>query len=397
MDELDLNLFSAWNRIAPHVKRDRAQAARRAGRRESGLFAFTPRASCLCLRATDTRYDRHAVVLPLADETIGLDDDVLDLLRDGRPHRLILNGEGIRELTKPVELPWPGVHHRIAARTLGITTRMLHRWVKRGALEHRRDEAAVHSQRGKRVPVVWANHSIDPNAHEGKPPHRIWGSLWQWMHKKIPLHYELEVERVPRMRPVNGEAKRRGWNFICPGRYFRDDAGGVQLKPCGRAAERLFFPVPLWTIPQATGERMELQIDEHGERWSPGYDDPNAGLRSFACKHCWRVRSLTLTTPDGWNEFITHLTGGLLFGHEVARPTDVAPYARKHRFTPRPRNESIELRERIVPLLLQGKTYQEIADALGVTRGSVNHHVHIIYRDEGASSREQLRRMLQPR
>ena len=32
----------------------------------------------------------------------------------------------------------------------------------------------------------------------------------------------------------------------------------------------------------------------------------------------------------GWNDFVTYISGGLLYGREVERPLDEAPVVRKH-------------------------------------------------------------------
>lgn len=402
MDDLDHALMRAWSAIAAAVRQDRVAGQRRAARRRKAITQYAMRPWCLCIRACDTRLMRHATSVELLpDDTVGMDDDVDERIKLGRPHIITLHGEGIRELTKPVCLTWPGERHRKAAAMLGINVRTLHHWIKAGSVEAAYNIGVMQTVRGRPGPHVYAGMPLDPNGFLGRPPDALWGSLWQTHYTKLPEQHELVVERRPRTREWRGEEKLRGWDFVCPGRYEklshgRETASGFRHVPCGRRARRLYFPLPVWTIPQAMNDRIE--IDDGGAddaRWSPGFGDPHAGVRSFACKRCWRVRSITLADVNGWNEFITHVTGGLLYGREVERPTDIVPYKRKHRFAPRPRQKSIELRERIVPLLLKGLTYKQIADHLGVTHGSVMHHIHIIYRDEGVGSREQLREMIE--
>ena len=77
-------------------------------------------------------------------------------------------------------------------------------------------------------------------------------------------------------------------------------------------------------------------ISKMAGRWYPGLDDPLVGWRSFACDHCWGVKHFSLSDHRGWNEFGTHLSGGLLFGREVARPAWVR-YHRKRPHTARRR------------------------------------------------------------
>ena len=54
--------------------------------------------------------------------------------------------------------------------------------------------------------------------------------------------------------------------------------------------------------------------------WHPGMEDELVELRSFACARCWRVKGFSLLRGRGWNEFITHVSGGLLYGREVKKP-----------------------------------------------------------------------------
>jgi hypothetical protein len=71
--------------------------------------------------------------------------------------------------------------------------------------------------------------------------------------------------------------------------------------------------------------------------WSPGVTDTVAqpwegeATRRFACRKCWRIRNTCFAEGSGWNEFIAHMTGGLLYGHDVPRPLEVCPVVRRKR------------------------------------------------------------------
>lgn len=55
MDQIDRNLFEAWNRISAEVRRDRLEALHRSRRRLMAVLTRPSRAWCLCLRASDKR------------------------------------------------------------------------------------------------------------------------------------------------------------------------------------------------------------------------------------------------------------------------------------------------------------------------------------------------------
>jgi hypothetical protein len=56
-----------------------------------------------------------------------------------------------------------------------------------------------------------------------------------------------------------------------------------------------------------------------------------------------------MTSKSGWNDFVTHISGGLLYGHEVKRPLEEAPMIRKNRFSPRSgRRKGVATKDRLV-------------------------------------------------
>lgn len=90
------------------------------------------------------------------------------------------------------------------------------------------------------------------------------------------------------------------------------------------------------------GAALALEMPEDSGlagAWEPGLSEPEVGFghRRFACKECWQVRNITLTDHSGWNDFVTHISGGLLYGQEVERPLTEAPLHRKRRPHNRPR------------------------------------------------------------
>ncbi len=170
MDAIDRALVEAWGRVAPGVRADRALALRRSLRR-SRLRPMRP--WCLCIRAGDTRLNVHAWVpkyLPEARE----------------PHEIVIYSDTIRELCKPVTIPWPGWDWERAAHALGRPPESLSSWIRGGVFQVRRVPAQMLDKRGKPVPVIWSPSPLDPNADLGRAPDPVWGSLWQYLWKRVP-------------------------------------------------------------------------------------------------------------------------------------------------------------------------------------------------------------------
>lgn len=163
----------------------------------------------------------------------------------------------------------------------------------------------------------------------------------------------MTVQRVPRLRnqrTLDGsDMKFMGWEFICPGRL---DALTGEPKGCGKRCTYLYAPQTVWTLGLAMGgsegcEGFDVSDDAaaaHGSElprlsgeWQPGVVDPikaasGGGLRSFACKSCWGVRTAVMSHPShGWNDFITQISGGLLSGCDVKRPLEEFPLVRRRR------------------------------------------------------------------
>jgi hypothetical protein len=83
---------------------------------------------------------------------------------------------------------------------------------------------------------------------------------------------------------------------------------------------KLYWPMPVWTIPAALGLDVDYQ-----QRSAPG---------RFACRKCWKLvyeSSETHWRPDNrndsldifWDRFVQRLTLGLLRGRDVPPPEGV--------------------------------------------------------------------------
>jgi hypothetical protein len=392
MDKIDQLLLEAWNRISAKVRRDRVEALKRSRRRFKGVLTRPMREWCLVIRASDTRINDYRAtvepVLPLpSGEGWGEGAGALSLpsgegwgegsdervthaasaltpnpsptgrgewadfshnpIESHQPHFVTLSGTLIRELTKPVKIPWPGVTYQQVADMLGRTKESLYEWVRKGVFRVNRYREFKYPEHGRRRgpapraphpehiarilgrcgegrPYVWTPSPIDPNDFHGRTPHAMCGTLWQGLWQDLPEEYTLRVLRVPRERIQSTRDGPRqkflGWEFVCPGRLDADR----QPMGCGKRCTYLYGPQTVWTLAKAlmgTGEAGEENSFEMPEdsglagQWFPGLADPVSatGPRSFACKTCWGVRSAVMCNETGWNDFITHISGGLLY------------------------------------------------------------------------------------
>jgi hypothetical protein len=311
-------LVDAWLRVSARVRRERLQALKRSRRALRPVLKRPLREMCIVVRAADTRInERSALIEPH------------EAYQARQEHLVTLDGGLIRHVTKPVWIDWPGVTYEKAAEICGCDYMTVARWALRGVFQVDRYAEHGFPREGKgrrcRRPYVWTPGAIDVNACECRPPHPVWTSVWRGMWEQIPNAFAMTVQRVPRFRMHRGVKCFRGWVFICPGRLDEQD----RHKPCGRRCKYLFAPQTLWTIPRwiddMSGFDMPADSGLAGQ-WVPGEFDASkaTGPRSFACRECWGVRHTWMAGAEGWNEFIAHMSAGLLYGREVPRPPEFA-------------------------------------------------------------------------
>ncbi|HYF13529.1 MAG TPA: hypothetical protein VD971_00505 [Phycisphaerales bacterium] len=337
MDAIDIAIANAWNRLSPQLQRDRAEALRRAQRLSATTLRRPVRAWCCCLRASDTRFTDVGEI------------DPPDALRWRDEHTLRVPAAALRKLCAPVHIPWPGLRWRDAAAKLGFHPETLRAWVERGVFGKRTQFPATVGSRGKPVPFLWRREPIDPAGELGRGPHAAWGSLWLTLHEDIPDGADLHVRRVADWRVHGRERRFNGWRFVCPG----------VVRPCGRPTDRLYLPIRVWTIHHATVGALARGEAGADTRW--------------ACGDCHGVVFHSCSTVRGWNLLISHLTSGLLYGHEVERPyalDDIPVKRRRKRPRPSPRAAmALGMRER-------GLSYKEIGRAMGIAAGTASHNAY---------------------
>jgi hypothetical protein len=300
MDAIDHALTEAWAKLAPTLRRDRVEAVKRAARLGGKFHGRPLRAWCCCVRASDTRLAEHGEM------------DPADAERWREEHMLYVPAERMRALCAPVHIPWPGLRLRDAAARLGSRPRNLEDWMTHGTLQVRTQAPSTVGSRGKPVPFVWSTSPLNPCGVMGRGPHSAWGTLWESMHEEIPDGASIDVKRVHAMDVLPKATPQSGWRFICPGVHGA----------CGKPVERLYLPIAPWTIHHALS----------GVPRSP------AGTR-WACRGCHRVLNISFTSVKGWNAFIAQMSGGLLYGKEVARPAGLED-GRRYKFARKPRKSA---------------------------------------------------------
>ena len=392
MDEFDSALLEARGRVMDACRRDPVEAWRRWRRTRSKAMLRPPRDWCLKLRANDTRITAAPVIVEPEGALHRFEEHQVticgpELRRLCAPVELpwpgLVLAEAARKLgRKPAALNrWLGMkvgrrgaqrgqavspHPNPLARGEGIDRsgtrrgvdgieRELRRWeeyrVAGSPLCVRYEKATPHGHFGRDVPVVWSVRPLDPGASRGEWPDPLFGTAWLKMHQKLSDEAMLVARRSPRFGSRLGGARQfEGWVWVCPGRM---SATG-QWMECGRQAKTLYAPQPIWTIEHFLGQGVELDLEcgismplskaatsrrtpKLVGTWRPGVDDPLAGRRGFACARCWGVRSLGLVPVQRHNAAVTYLSGGLLYGHEVERPSGMLRKRKNRPFKRRPK------------------------------------------------------------
>jgi DNA-binding CsgD family transcriptional regulator len=203
----------------------------------------------------------------------------------------------------------------------------------------------------------------------------------------------------PPLRAASGSLEFRGWQWRCP--------------RCGKAVNVLYMPVPGRELLVASCELL-VADGAPALRAQPATSNQQPATSSFACDSCHRVKRFSRCDPNAWNEIVTYLSAGLLFGHEVERPawfpraprahsgTRAAgtptptpanahtPPGRKIPYKPRPNRAPSQRRAQIEQAILTGHTFAQIAARLGLAKGTVLWHAQQLYQQHGVRTLPQL-------
>lgn len=198
--------------------------------------------------------------------------------------------------------------------------------------------------------------------------------------RKKALAREAQRRRYRERPPPSksrGSIELKGWSWLCP--------------RCGKRARVLYYPLPAINL-------LESDPRERAALRRAGVRPPPRAPRvaGFACWGCHGLRGLSRAPGKMrgfWNDLVAHLTGGLLYGREVARPAWLTP-VRKIAYHPHPNARPPLRRLAVQERLLMGWPYKRIAADLGIATGTVQTHVRDIYRQHRVHDRRELARHL---
>jgi hypothetical protein len=220
--------------------------------------------------------------------------------------------------------------------------------------------------------ILRSEQVFDPSSSSLKrKPDPVWGAAWGFLAYRVPDDLAQTLPRVPEYGVNQGYPVFRGWRWICPA--------------CRRRVRTVYYPLPVVNFPQYYG--IDPARDE--------LDRIEPPPPTFACVKCHGVRYFNRIGPNPWNELVHHLSGGLLYGYEVKRPTWVTP-DRRRKFAPQLRRAPSRRRQEVLERLLKGWEYKQIARDLGIGYTCVADHVVKLYRQHNVHARAELIAKLRP-
>jgi DNA-binding NarL/FixJ family response regulator len=395
MNEVESAVLEAWNRVIPRLRRDPEDLQRRLARRRSATLNRPPRDWCLAIRASDTRINTSGAIL-IPDHAVLLNDAE----HPGRyvSHQVVLDADLLRKLCRPINMDgeWDV---RDAARTLGRNRRSMSKVLRNGAF----DVWRIRGSFNRLTPIIAFRGHHDPNhARNFHMPDRAWGKLALDHTGVVPDDLEQAVIRTPwylQRRARHRNPHRwlfRGWRWRCPA--------------CGHKVRTLYYPLPIWTFVHALGQDLSREgklirprpiyqlvprppdpMDPRPEHeqprrlrtLAPPDENPDAPPRP--------VRYMSPNAADYWNEIVSYLTAGLLYGREVERPGTIQRARSPKRPYPNaPTGRPCPRRDEVFQRVLHGWTVKAIARHMRCTKANVSQHLAAILRREGVPDRAAL-------
>jgi len=445
MDDVELFIRRAWEKLAPTLRADPDELRRR---RDSATLRRPPRAWCLAIRASDTRLAPYMTRIP-------------DF---GQPNAVLLDSPALKKLCAPVRLDPPGETVSEVAHKLGVSYCGL-RYPRLKGVFH------VHHIHGRGIPkpLLYSPHELDPSSRLFRPSDPIWSWTATFLTTRIPDNLQASLIRVPvitslrqqhrhadlhpehpkrdpppknnqrlpppqpdyvwykwkgdqfigydwradksgRMKAGYERAERRrkleresaarrrrenpppskskgslrnwGWRWICP--------------KCQKRVNVLYYPLPPLQLfipaaslaPSRSGDACVAVSSSYSSTIHNPPSTIHAPSQTFACHTCHQIKHTSSWSPIGWNEVVSYLTAGLLFGHEVPRPAHLST-TRKKPYKPLLNARPAKRRAQIEKLLLSGLRPYQIAPILGTTPEYISNQARIIYKGERLISLKQ--------
>jgi hypothetical protein len=265
------------------------------------------------------------------------------------------------------------------------------------------DTAGLHPEHPLRdpPPPKPSPHKLGPpqvtdNAHYKWKGEQFVGYDWRAAEKNplIRANYEHFQHRRQRVRAwrkrrrASGEAKPalqgggsllfRGWMWLCP--------------ICGRRSKVLFYPLPPVNLLRGYGTLREDSLVDAALALDPALrQTPPPRTPGLACHKCHGIGNSGRVCNGAWNEIVTHLTGGLLYGHEVPTPSWFTP-DRKRPFRPCLGRAPSKRLPQVESGLRRGLTYTQIARELGIHMWTVAAHARRLCKQHGVRTKAELLR-----
>lgn len=376
------------SKVLPKLLADPDELQVRLARRRAGMMRRPPRAWCVALRAADQRINpMTAACVP--EDVAHSPTFVKNQDYSPEQHEVTITAKLVRELVRPIKLEGRLEMHDLCER-LGFSHTSIKGMAKRGVFRVHKIPG-LGGKRGRPVPLYYTEKLLDPCCGRGREmPDPIWGTTWRYLADHVPDDLEQTLVRVPHFVPTTSRSCFMGWHWVCPGCrrrvrlvcYPLGKVHGVELFLNERDARR------------AEEERERAQEDpavrEYAQNRRNEVDEVAEPLKGFACASCHHVMTDTGGSRDAWNKIVSHLSGGLVYGHEVPKPEGYE-LKRRRAYRPLLRREPSKQREMILRDILAGLSYRQITRKQLIAQRTVSMQAREIYRQHGVNGPRQLR------
>jgi DNA-binding NarL/FixJ family response regulator len=224
--------------------------------------------------------------------------------------------------------------------------------------------------------------------------------MWEWLAEMVPDKFEQTVLRRPDFRRMTGrmadrngrhgdcstcptgeeykdEMRFMGWSWVCPG--------------CRKTVKKIYYPLAPRTLFDYLGydPGRSKSCRTQSQKYQP-YDvhDMPKPPGTFACAACHGVVTTSRAGGTAWNDVVSWLSRGMLYGHEVEKPQWYVAERKvaRHRKLGKPAVK----REAVFNRLRAGWPVEEIALKLLMSKGAVAKSIHRICRQERVRNRAEL-------
>jgi DNA-binding NarL/FixJ family response regulator len=189
--------------------------------------------------------------------------------------------------------------------------------------------------------------------------------------------YGKHEPRPPKDHLYADEMRCIGWRWVCPG--------------CKKEVRKIYYPLPVRTLFDFLGYdpgRSDKAVCQSKKFLPYDADELVGPPPTFACAACHRVEWFTRTNARAWNQVVSHLSRGMLYGREVAKPEWYRRERKKARC--RKLGQPALKREGVLRRMSNGWTIEQIAKDMLISTASVRWMMRFIFKQEGVKNRRGL-------